>query len=502
MEKNRGNETYFISNSGNEKADGTRNNPFRFFSQVTFSALNAGDTLFLMGGEVFEMSVVIDSLLNGTKEKPVVITSFGNEPAVIRSGDDGGLHLYHSRYVKIERIRLTGSGRKDGNTQDGLQLNHCSHIVLSGIEVEGYQKSGLNIYSSAEIVADGIYAHDNGFSGITVSGEYGRKESSRNILIRNSKAENNPGDPTNQTNHSGNGIVVGNCRNVIIEYCTATNNGWDMPRVGNGPVGIWAYEADSVLIQYCISYGNKTQKGAADGGGYDLDGGVTNSVIQYCLSYENEGAGYGLFQYAGASPWYNNTVRFCVSENDGNVSNGMGGFFLWNGSDDPEQLKDCYIYNNTTYNEHGGALCYEPSSLNKGFCFYNNIFVGKNDLIKGKESSGIYEGNCWYSLDAKGFNFGGVTDFESWVRQSGKEYAGNRITGLNLDPQFKNPGKTNLTDPYQLKNYDNYRLSSGSPLLTGGVDLSEKIKSETVGTDINGENPGTGLIGACQNVRN
>ena len=67
---------------------------------------------------------------------------------------------------------------------------------------------------------------------------------------------------------------------VLIEYCTATNNGWDMPRTGNGPVGIWAYESDSVLIQRCIAYRNKTQKGAADGGGFDFDGGMTNSIIR------------------------------------------------------------------------------------------------------------------------------------------------------------------------------------------------------------------------------
>ena len=86
------------------------------------------------------------------------------------------------------------------------------------------------------------------------------------------------------------------------------------------PVGIWAYEADSVTIQHCIAYRNKTSKGSEDGGGFDLDGGTTNSTIQYCLTYENEGSGFGIFQYDGASPWKNNTVRFNISVNDGLVS--------------------------------------------------------------------------------------------------------------------------------------------------------------------------------------
>ena len=98
-----------------------------------------------------------------------------------------------------------------------------------------------------------------------------------------------PGDPSNLTNHSGNGIVVGNVSDAIIEYCEASNNGWDMPRKGNGPVGIWAWNADRVTIQFCISHDNKSP--GDDGGGFDLDGGVTNSVLQYNLSYNNDGPG-------------------------------------------------------------------------------------------------------------------------------------------------------------------------------------------------------------------
>ncbi len=74
-----------------------------------------------------------------------------------------------------------------------------------------------------------------------------------------------------------------------------------MPRKGNGTVGIWCYEANSVMIQHCLSFQNKTSQGGEDGGGYDFDGGTTNSIIQYCLSYENQGSAFGIFQYDGAS---------------------------------------------------------------------------------------------------------------------------------------------------------------------------------------------------------
>ena len=171
------------------------------------------------------------------------------------------------------------------------------------------------------------------------------KKSNHDIYIGYCRAENNPGDPSNLNNHSGNGIVVSACTKVLIEYCTATNNGWDMPRKGNGPVGIWAFEADSVVIQHCLSYRNKTSVGGADGGGFDLDGGVTHSIVQYCLSYENQGAGYCLFQYLYASPWHDNIFRYNISENDGAVSDAHGGVYIWNSAKlTPDQFYNCRFY--------------------------------------------------------------------------------------------------------------------------------------------------------------
>jgi hypothetical protein len=123
------------------------------------------------------------------------------------------------------------------------------------------------------------------------------------------------------------------------------NNGWDMPRGGNGPVGIWAYMCDSITIEHCFSHNNKTSANGKDGGGFDFDGGITNSLLQYNLSVNNEGRGIGLFQYGGASEWKNNVVRYNISVNDGR-KNGQAGILLWC---DPSAMPmtDCHVYNNT-----------------------------------------------------------------------------------------------------------------------------------------------------------
>ncbi|HEX2976076.1 MAG TPA: hypothetical protein VHO68_09060, partial [Bacteroidales bacterium] len=169
---------------------------------------------------------------------------------------------------------------------------------------------------------------------------------------------------------------------------------WDMPRKGNGPVGIWAWESSHVKISYCISYGNKTPRDAKDGGGFDLDGGVTDSEISYCISFNNHGAGYGLFQYPGASPWHGNTIRRCISIRDAVMTEGAGSIFVWNGSNDPEQMKDCRVKNNLIINSRKPLVSHEASSGHTDFFFSGNLFIGP-ERISGSDTGSFFVSNRW-----------------------------------------------------------------------------------------------------------
>ena len=92
-----------------------------------------------------------------------------------------------------------------------------------------------------------VYAH----SGITVSGV---------------SAYDNPGDPS-ATINTGNGIVLGSVDGARIENCTASGNG-AKSTAREGPVGIWAHDANNVVIERNVSYRNLTS--GVDGGGFDL----------------------------------------------------------------------------------------------------------------------------------------------------------------------------------------------------------------------------------------
>jgi hypothetical protein len=386
--------SYFVNNeTGSDKNLGTIQKPIRTILELNTRLEAKPGNIFLAGGQEFEGTLILEDI-NGSGSVPLSIGSYGEGRAVINGGNNESIRINNCKNIHITNLDLKGRGRKDGNTTNGLQMTNCTDFIVDNLYCEGFQKSGVDLYNCRNAEVRNIFAYGNGFCGINVMGSH--QDSSKRILIKDCRAENNPGDPTRLDNHSGNGILAGVSDSVIIDHCTATNNGWDMPRQGNGPVGIWAWMSDHVIIQYCISYRNKTSKGGKDGGGFDLDGGVTNSLIQYCLSYENEGAGYGLFQYPGAADWSNNVIRYCVSINDAHTTEGAGSFFIWNGSGESRQLVNCFIYNNMVYNMSAPVISFENSSEHEDFLFSNNIFVGSVQLISGNNTGSKFLGNVWW----------------------------------------------------------------------------------------------------------
>ena len=276
MDQNTAVKAYYVSNNGDDSNDGTINRPWKNISKIKNLILHAGDSVLFAGGQIFNGTVFINHNTMGSPGQPIVISSYGAGVATVASANETGIVINNCSYIQLQNIKVIGSGRKDGNTTNGIGIFYSKSINLENIDISGYQKSGLLIRNCSDMVVKNVYAHDNGYAGIAVDGESLAKTDCRNIEINNCKAENNPGDPTRLNNHSGNGIIVSQCTNLKISHCIATNNGWDMPRKGNGPVGIWAWEADSVTIEHCLSYRNKTSAGGEDGGGFDFDGGITN----------------------------------------------------------------------------------------------------------------------------------------------------------------------------------------------------------------------------------
>lgn len=477
--------SYYIDfKDGNDYNDGL--SPMTPLKSMTIiqNLLVPGDSILFKSRTPYEKCLDLHNFRS--EVAPIVITSYGPGRAIISAGLSYGLHMSNCRNIIVENLIFSGSGRLSGNTEDGVVIEDCENIQLNDIDISGFQHSGMLVLGSGNhIRMIRIYANDNGFAGIHVYGKYPDKYQCKNIYIGHSKAKNNPGDPTILNNHSGNGIIVGACDSVLIEFCEALENGWDMPRKGNGPVGIWAWHADHVIIQHCISHHNKTSEGAADGGGFDLDGGVTNSFIQYCVTYDNEGPGFGIFEYGGASQWKNNTLRYNISINDGS-KNGNTCVMFWNGTGNKELLRDSYIYNNVFYNDRtNGSGVYYLDDCHKDILFTNNIFLTKGPAFKGSAINSKYLGNVYWNM-GQSFSLEGYSSFQSWIDATGNEMLGDLVVGMNLDPLLMDPGPVTLTDPdsINMNNLKGFRLRAESPVIDKGLDILTIFGIDPGGSDL------------------
>jgi hypothetical protein len=265
-------------------------------------------------------------------------------------------------------------GVRFANTQSSGTLEY---IYIDNIDVSKYDR-GLNlsapeggVYRDIQVTNSDF--HDNDVYGATSWGQWPPSGYAiQDWYFGECRFYNNRGVPGLEP-HSGNGLELCNVDGATVEFCEAWNNGELNDASGGGPFGIWAWDAKNILIQFCESHHNKTAGG--DGGGFDWDGACQDSVMQYNYSHDNHGTGYLICTFRGSVPaFFNNTVRYCISENDGVASRGpMGSIHFWAG----KTLEDTKIYNNTFYatsNTRGGAFRVTSGGINNTEV-YNNIFL-------------------------------------------------------------------------------------------------------------------------------
>ena len=232
--------------------------------------------------------------------------------------------------------------------------------------------------------------------------------------------------------HTGSGLILSGIDGAIVEHCTAYHNGWLNAR-GGGPSGIWGWDCNNLVIQYCESHHNEAG-GQRDGGGFDLDGGCTNSVLQYNYSHDNDGPGYLLVQFDYARPMNNLVVRYNVSVNDGKIQE-QGGILIYSSGWDGG-IENADIYNNTIILDRpangstpNGIYLFSGDISN--ITVRNNIFQVAAGLrvLRTFTTTGVrFEGNCyWSSGGALAFDWNGAGRHAGRLaRRYGPRNAGQR----------------------------------------------------------------------------
>jgi hypothetical protein len=400
---------------------------------------------------------------------------------VINGGTGDAVRIVGAGGVSVSNLVILGSGANTNRRGSGVVVRKAGDVRLDAIEVSGFQHAGIVVIGSRGVRITQVYAHDNGFAGI-LTGYPREGERSRDVYIGHCRALNNPGFRGMDGNVSGSGICCWDIDGGLIEYCEAAYNGWDKDiRAENGPVGIWLAFCRSVVIQHCVSHDNRSTTG--DGGGFDFDSGCHDCLMQYNYSYGNAGCGYLLCPYL-VTPDHsisNCTVRFCVSENDGQQSHNTS-LFAYNGTNQ----WNIQIYNNIFYNEAGRGCVGSRPALPASFAFRNNLFItrGNGQFVRNMGDA-VFQGNVYWNPDGPG-NWDGASTLEAW-RQKGYELLDGAPVGFFADPQLAAPGRgEKLTNPADIPKLKAYALLAWSPLMGAGLDLRSRFGLEIGAYDLYG----------------
>ena len=396
---------YYLTNTGDNNNTGLApDHAWRTLDRVNLLDLMPGDRILLEAGATFSAPLLLDEKDRGTESAPITVTSSGDGHALINAAGGMGVFVHNTAGILLSNLHVVGD-RHPHNNSDGIAIHNelgeailLAGITIDNVEVSGFGKNGISIggwngqsgFRNVRITQTSI--HDNGLNGLVIYAQHPRVN--KEVYIGNVEAYRNTGLP-GVIPHSGSGIILGNVEGGVIEWSKAFENG----RLGNAGVGIWTYDSTRVVIQRNESFDNHTS-GEADGGGFDLDGGVTESVMQHNFSHDNDGAGYGLFEYADAPPWYGNIVRHNLSVNDGR-KNGAAGIQIWNGG--TSLLADATIHDNIVMmgsSEDGTPSAIAFKSPSHGFSIYDNAFFASGEatvMFKATEQVQLTVSNnrCW-----------------------------------------------------------------------------------------------------------
>ncbi len=490
------NQTYYINgntpqNGGGNDANSGLSPPLAWSTIAKANTINfkAGDKILLFSdGSWNNGNFAFDANDTGTPTNPIIISKYGpNARANVWADSQQGVYAGETASIIIKNINFYGNNTfgAGNNAANGINFymaaasTHKSTITVDSCRIEGFGMQGILIQAWNNVDANqkgfsnisiaNTIIKNCGRSGINIGGfggdgtpgnpDFGHAFMHDNITIKNVRATKNAGTDGFTQYATGNGILVSSATNATIENCTADENGFLNSTTGVGIAGIWFYNVNGGLIQNCEAYGNYAGLDT-DGNGFGIDGGCQNCTIQYCYSHNNEGAGYGLFEYGSKNPHSNNTIRYNISQNDGR-NNSFGSFKIW-GVDATHKVTNDNVYGNSVYLSKTGLV--DATKLPVGIRilgnniqnvkFMNNAFYMADDLDFTRGVSLINQPlNILPSqvlmLNNMYYNAGGSSKFSwgasyntlaAWQTATSQEKNAGVNYGFESNPGFTSPG--------------------------------------------------------------
>lgn len=454
-------EYYFSALGHDVNGNGSLANPWKSIDKFNALDLNPGDQALFRAGDVFAGNLYLGNEDTGNNAsgqllQQITIGSYNTTNsiyrAVIQSANGVGLLSYNNGGISIKNLEFRGNNSSAANSQ-GIYFyqdqyaasNKQQSIEIDNVVVDGFGRWGALFQTDRpsgggyrDIRVTNSEFRNNREGGLSTVANDWTGIAYEDVYVANVVARNSPGF-AGCNPHCGNGIVIGQADGALVEQSVAHSNGL---QYGKGNVGIWTWQSNDVTIQHNVAYGNRSPAGG-DGGGFDLDGGVTNSVVQYNNSYDNDGAGYLLAQFGYAEPMAQNVFRYNVSTNDGHDN--YGSITIW-GDNTADLATSAVFHNNTILLDKSvapnaaGAVMFLGSNHNQ-IDLFNNVFVATNgaELIDGSTTASktTFAKNLYWTNGSprvlEGTTYPSVA---AWANAENQEQLGGQFIGLEADPQF------------------------------------------------------------------
>jgi hypothetical protein len=303
---------FFVNSSAASGGTGSSASPWNLLASVgSYTGFHSGDVVTLTG--TFNNQI----LTLGSAATGITITTSASSPAKIVESSSYAFTsaiTVTTSDVTLSNLQLTGPGlTASSNSYYGIYFENTGLVQLTGaavsnVNASGFVFAGLQIQGST-VGFSNINISNSTFSSNQVSGivveSSGSGYAHTNLLISNCTTSLNAGaaiyynahhSGANQNSVNG-GIFLSSVNGGTVDHCKAIGNCYN----STGAVGIWAYNSNAIVFQYCESADNKTTVPGADGDGFDFDHGVSDSIMQYDYSHGNYGSGFFIATFGGWS---------------------------------------------------------------------------------------------------------------------------------------------------------------------------------------------------------
>lgn len=497
---------YLDSVNGDDANSGTDiENPVKTIAGLKNLVFDAGTHFLFKNGGEYECNVTLTC--SGTKENPIVISSYGEgEKAILYTNEKNDvLRLFDCSYITVSDIHIKAP---NGGGIWIDTLNQTSEgIVIDNVyftDMQNYRVNSRDNFSNgaagarAAVMVKGLPAKSryavndltisncevyNCGNGIIVWGSWNDKQEwwceneedidpvyNEGLLIEGCYFHEMDAEA----------VLVGMCDGALVTNCRAINCCQGPGTDENGNIlyftaAMWFWGSVNSTIQYCEIAG---QKNVGDGMAVDFDSYTHNCTYQYIYSHDNMRFICNCPNHSGHK---NNTVRYCLSVNDN------GGRSRISANPGEHGLN---FYNNTIVNCADFYMLDMYDSV-----IANNIIIPADgyavayDIADYFRDGNIFVGNCYYNTATPLIDLG----------------------AKNTVPGFVSSNLTSI---------ESFMLSSDSPLIGAGVQIEgndlttdifgNKITSNNIGcyggngedAEYEGEGIIEKIIRLCKNIIN